>query len=266
VIEIEAPSYVIDATKRMDINNQSTMFISIAISRICNFDAQRQIRVLDFGCGNGDLVTELTALGYDAFGCDVSPTWMDNPSASPDRFSLIGLGPYRLPYEDGSFEVVVSTSVLEHARNKEECLREIHRVLKVGGHAMHLFPSKWYLPWEPHMLVPLANFLWPRCPKWWLGLWAVLGVRNGFQRGKSWREVLQLNKEYCREGVAYVSNSEYRRLSLEIFGNYSSPMKFFVEHASGGVARFGRVLPFKSCWAWLGGQFRTKFIVQRRTV
>lgn len=102
------------------------------------------------GTGRGDLLHSLAALGYDAHGCDVKPYWKERITTSADKFAVISLVPYRLPYEDETFDVVISTSVLEHAQNKEELFVEIRRVLKTGGFAMHLFPAKWYLPSEPH--------------------------------------------------------------------------------------------------------------------
>ena len=126
---------------------------------------------------------------------------------------------------------------MEHARNKEEALSEIWRVLKVGGHAMHLFPSKWYLPVEPHIFVPLVNFFWPKCPKWWLALWAILGVRNEFQGVKSWKEVTEDNYAYCRQGLSYWSNRKFQAVSLKIFGNCLAPMEFYLRNGFGGCPK-----------------------------
>lgn len=88
-----------------------------------------EIRLLDFGCGRGDLVRTLDNFGYSAYGCDVIKNWsFDDP-----KFKLIRQSPYRIPFEDESFDFILSTSVLEHAQNKEEVFREMYRVLKKGG-------------------------------------------------------------------------------------------------------------------------------------
>ena len=67
--------------------------------------------VLDFGCGRGVLVDRLCELGVDAFGCDVDPYWEGENS----RLREIQRSPYRIPFDDASVDVVLSTSVLEHA-------------------------------------------------------------------------------------------------------------------------------------------------------
>lgn len=193
------------------------------------------VKVLDFGCGQGALVEDLRRRGYDAHGCDI----FDN--GRPD--CAVIEKPYRPPFADSTFDAIVSTSVLEHAQNPDEAFREWYRCLKPGGRALHLFPSKWYLPVEPHIHVPQANVFWPGVPRWWLGLWAFLGVRNPAQRGMHWRNVRELNVEYCRTGLNYRSNRYYAALASRIFGNYAELTELYLREADGGTARLLRRLP-----------------------
>lgn len=244
--------------------DNSASFLNIAMKEIGGMDQPGQIKLMDFGCGRGNLVKRFLELGYDAYGCDIKPHWQNEMHGEADRFSTISNAPYRISFADNAFDVVVSTSVLEHAQNTEELFQEIHRLLKPGGYSMHLLPGKWYLPSEPHIYVPLVNFFWPNCPKWWLTVWAFLGVRNEFQEGKSWKEVAQLNKEYCKHGLCYWSNRKYRNISLQVFRNYSAPMEFYIKYSPGGVANLLRKLPFKRFTGWLAGEMRMNFIVQRK--
>ena len=46
----------------------------------------------------------------------------------------------------------------------------------------------------------------------WYYLWARLGVRNQYQRGKSAEEVAVQNLAYARESLHYLSCRQYRRL------------------------------------------------------
>ena len=73
-------------------------------------------RVLDFGCGSGGTVTELDRLGFDAYGCDIS---LDSPT---ERLRLIPQ-PYRLPFEDEAFDLVVSDQVFEHVMDQRTAFR-----------------------------------------------------------------------------------------------------------------------------------------------
>jgi SAM-dependent methyltransferase len=240
-----------------DDNPAMAMFLRDAIHRFGS--RARGQTALDFGCGKGRLVEELSKLGFDAFGCDIAGI-----PAQTDRLRLIERSPYHLPFPDSTFDVVVSTAVLEHASNKEECFLEIRRVLKPGGLALHLYPSKWYVPKEPHLFVPLVNWFWPHVPRWWLMLWARLGVRNEFQTGQSWHQVLSHNADYCATQISYWTTGRYRRSSEAVFGNAEWPMRFYIQNAPGGMARLGRRLRAAGLVGLLAREFREGFLLQRK--
>lgn len=70
-------------------------------------------RLLDVGSGMGGLVRALLRLGVDATGLDVAQKCVDaSNETAPGRFVRGSL--LHLPFEDGAFDTVVSTDVLEH--------------------------------------------------------------------------------------------------------------------------------------------------------
>ena len=239
-------------------------FFHLAISELAGLKRASPVRVLDFGCGAGGLVGHLRDLGYDAYGCDIvlSP---EAAASSAGRLKQIEGEPYRIPFDDNWFDVVVSTTVLEHARNPDEYLPEIHRVLKVGGCAMHLFPGKWYLPSEPHMHVPLANCFYPRCPTWWFAIWALLGLRGPHQKGWGWRETVATYRNYYDTSVIYLSTREHERHALNVFGNCEWPGAFYITHAQGRFAQLCRKLPIRPLWGLVSREIRMAFLLQRKT-
>lgn len=215
--------------------------------------------VLDFGCGQGDLVRSLQDLGVRAQGCDFEANL-----GAAEYLRPISEDPYRLPFPNDSFAFVISTSVFEHAQDAETCMGEIHRVLRPGGTAVHAFPGKWYLPVEPHIYVPLVNWFWPRVVRPWLALWAMAGIRNEYQQGLSWREVMRLNETYVREGLSYRSSRDYGRLSDRLFGNHEWAMRFYIDNAPGGAAALARRLPLKELSGTLIRELRNGLLVQRK--
>jgi len=245
----------------LSITTSTVSLFHDAIRDIAGLDPSNAT-VLDFGCGRGALVDGLCKSGINAYGCDVDPYW----EGEDPRLRPIQRSPYRIPFDDASIDVVISTSVLEHAQNSRELFYEIKRVLKPGGYSMHMYPGKWYLPTEPHIYVPLVNWLWPRQPRWWLALWALLGVRNEFQQDKDWRTVTELNEQFCAKGINYQPQSFYRNISMEVFGNCEWPMRYFLAKADGGFAALHRRLPMKGLTAWVGQHTRMALLVQRKTV
>jgi SAM-dependent methyltransferase len=55
----------------------------------------------------------------------------------------------RLPFRDGSFDVIVALDILEHVRDDEAALREFYRVLKPGGRVVATVPAYQSL-WSAH--------------------------------------------------------------------------------------------------------------------
>jgi SAM-dependent methyltransferase len=214
------------------------------------------VRILDLGCGEGNSVLALRAAGFDAWGCDISLY-----GKSPESIALrqagylreIALSPYRLPFEDESFDLILSSEVLEHVMDYESFIAENRRVQAPGGMSMHIFPGKW-TPIEGHVFVPFASV---HRSHPWLLLWALLGVRNGFQKGKGAREVARLNWSYLREHTNYLSTAAVREQFGRCFSRVSWREDLFLQHSESprgrmlarATSRLPWLLPiYRSCW------------------
>lgn len=250
--------------RRRNILERDQVFFHKLIRDYFDIDPSTGHRVLDFGCGLGEMASYLADAGYSAYGCDIKPFWDETEYKSQVVLSPIELDPYRLPYPDDNFDIVFSTSVFEHVQDKRIAFQEIRRVLKPGGISVHLFPSKWYLPHEPHIRIPLANVLWPKVPRWWIQGWILLRALLVRNLRSSTKEIIDTYQEFCKYGVNYSSNAEFRRLSIEIFGNFSTITDFYIKNAQGRYAKLTRKLPFKPLWAWVTSQFRMNLIFQRK--
>jgi SAM-dependent methyltransferase len=84
------------------------------------------LRVLDCGCGNGASVEYLGAAGFDAVGIDVAnfrqEQWRARTKLPGVR--LIQADATALPFSVGSFDVILSSGMLEHIGVFEECTPE----------------------------------------------------------------------------------------------------------------------------------------------
>ena len=112
--------------------------------------------ILDLGCGRGDMVEAFSRRGFEAAGCDFPKELQDTDGSEDLR--PIRWEPYGLPFDDASFDFVVSSQVFEHVMNMDETFAEIRRVLRPEGIGLHIFTGR-YCFLEPHTFVPLASML-----------------------------------------------------------------------------------------------------------
>jgi ubiquinone/menaquinone biosynthesis C-methylase UbiE len=98
----------------------------------------RPKRVLDVGCGTGRLLRVARRLfpTSDLIGVDVSGRMLSvaSPAAWPTvRLAHIQAAAERLPFADGTFDLVVSTASFRHWDDHHAAMHEIGRVLAPGG-------------------------------------------------------------------------------------------------------------------------------------
>ncbi len=102
-------------------------------------------RVLDLGCGTGELACSLASAGLRAAGCDISRQMLRGAAARDTGHSAswVQLSPgwRRLPFTAAAFDAVVASSVLEYAADPAAILRECARVLRPGGVAVCTVPD-----------------------------------------------------------------------------------------------------------------------------
>ncbi len=96
-----------------------------------------QAELLDCGCSDGLLTVELAkTIGTSrVFGIDVVPQKLAAANALEIDTRLGDLND-PLPFEDESFDVLLANHVIEHLNDTDAFIREMRRVLKVGGYAI----------------------------------------------------------------------------------------------------------------------------------
>jgi trans-aconitate methyltransferase len=93
--------------------------------------AQSGERILDLGCGDGQLTQRLAATGARMQGVDASPEMI--AAARGRGVTVDEASAESLPYGDAAFDAVFSNAVLHWVRGQDAMLAEVHRVLRPGG-------------------------------------------------------------------------------------------------------------------------------------
>ena len=121
----------------------------IYLLHIATYDFAEQFtrdkRVLDYGCGSGYGSARIAAGAVEVIGVDVADdavTYAREQFAG-DNLHFQAIDPAeRLPFEDASFDTVLSFQVFEHVANTTHYLSEIRRVLAPGGQLLLVTPDR----------------------------------------------------------------------------------------------------------------------------
>ncbi len=113
------------------------------------------MRILDVGCGRGEILRHCAQLGADAYGIDYAPVAVRMSqnviqsvnSVVPGFTAVMQADAKKLPFPAGAFDRVLMFDVVEHLHPWElhEAMLEVHRVLKPDGRfIIHTAPNVWY--------------------------------------------------------------------------------------------------------------------------
>lgn len=176
------------------------------------------VRLLDAGCGRGEVLRAAALRGAAATGIDYSPAAVEIASeVVPGRIALGDI--CELPYPDASFDRVLLADVIEHLTDEQaaRALSQLRRVLAPGGHLLvHTTPNRRFTA-----LWPLLRHGVPRAAREHMDDWLALSKRYhaceyspatlrralraaGFEKPRVWvhRDLLRGGTHHLTAGVA----------------------------------------------------------------
>ena len=92
-----------------------------------------RVKVLDLGCGDGQISRALAAQGADVLGVDPTQLHIDVAIERGGGPTYLLGGATQIPAPDNSFDAVVACLVFEHIDQMDEAMTEVARVLKPQG-------------------------------------------------------------------------------------------------------------------------------------
>lgn len=134
------------------------------------YNLRKRSKILDFGCGTGELTVQMRCLGYEAYGLDMHQKHLElakilaKENGLPEDIFVLNKSKY-LPFDNNSFDIITMFSVLEHLNNNtlKWLLPELKRIC--SGVVYVLAPNRLkitddhtglhFVPFLPHWLAAL---------------------------------------------------------------------------------------------------------------
>ena len=135
---------------------QSRVLKARKIIEVVGRDRIADARVLDIGTGAGVMASELAKFAREVTGVDVR-----DQRTTFDGYRFVQVEGTSLPFDDRSFDVVLSNHVIEHVGERDDQLRhlrEVGRVLADDGVCYLAVPNRWVLL-EPHFRLPFLSWI-----------------------------------------------------------------------------------------------------------
>ena len=180
--------------------------------------ARAGAKILDYGCGAGEVVAAGRAAGLEIFGADIYYGGSDAHKEA-EQSGLLGeviveIRDGRLPFEDSSFDLVTNNQVMEHVEDLEAVLSEIRRVLKPGGTLLSLFPSRDVIR-EGHIGIPLAHWFRKGSRLRFAYTWALRKLGLG-----KWKEQAPSCHHWAMDKLEWIDKWTHYRSRREIFAAF----------------------------------------------
>ena len=104
---------------------------------------EKNIKLLDFGCGKGRIFGEMIKINpfMGAVGVDISEVAIKHMKKKFPKYTFLRISEgERLPFASNSFDFITILDVVEHIYDTEITFKELSRILKYGGKILITVP------------------------------------------------------------------------------------------------------------------------------
>jgi len=125
---------------------------------------ERPLDILDLGCGDGRSVAVWQIVG-NATGLDLSEKAMNVAGKMFPNLKFYSGNALESPFENQSFDVIISQEVVEHIDVQSKYIDECHRLLRDGGYLILTTPNNYYFKRRRggnYSNQPIENLLTPK--------------------------------------------------------------------------------------------------------
>ncbi len=124
--------------KRIEVGDEIKSWDVLTTAQFIEKNAKKESPILDIGAYASEILCILHRIGYtNLTGVDLNPDINRMPYADKIRYIVSDF--MHTSFENGSFDTITSTSVIEHGFNSKALLLEISRLLRPGGYFIASF-------------------------------------------------------------------------------------------------------------------------------
>ncbi len=124
--------------------------LSLIVASLREVAPQARGRLLDVGCGNKPFESFFLPYVTEYLGIEHEATFNATAASGQGTRPDLTYDGQRLPFEDATFDTVLSIQVLEHTPRPRALVAEMARVLKPDGLLILLAPFQFRLHEQPH--------------------------------------------------------------------------------------------------------------------
>ncbi len=148
--------YLTDCTGHKEFKESLGEQLEIRFKEIVkHFNVSYGMRILDIGCGRGEMILFCAKKGATAIGIDYAEDAIRlaklvrsrQIDRIKQRMNFYTMDAKKLKFQDSFFDLIILTDVVEHLYPEELKLvfKEIKRILKNGGKiVIHTAPNRWF--------------------------------------------------------------------------------------------------------------------------
>lgn len=142
----------------------------------------KEDKILDVGTSQGLTMGYMAQVFTNIEGTDIDMPVLKTARKRLKKLGLkVKLSHYdgkKLPYANNTFDGIISTEVFEHVNNRQNFVKELHRVLKSSGKLIISSPNKLY-PIECEFHLPFLSYL----PRRWADIYIRFSKRGNSYDG-----------------------------------------------------------------------------------
>lgn len=122
-----------------------TQWIANMLQQLSRQNSQKQLQLLDLGCGDGRLTPFWQSVtGAATYALELSPMAVREAQRLFPSVTYTQGDATHTPYGNQMFDIIVCQEVLEHIEQQELLVNEAARILKPGGQLILTTPNKFY--------------------------------------------------------------------------------------------------------------------------